>query len=142
MLPIGRDNDEAVAKHRCNPHITLFVKGKAIYIARFTQPIGAKKLLLTQVALGRENGVTYHAPLHRFGHIQVAFVGVEAHFVGEVDAIGDDARALLVQQNDIAIGARSGGGHEPNRFAGGDRNPEPVAAIHKDKVDSPEGLAV
>ena len=77
-------------------------------------------------------------------HIEPTTRGIDLVLVGEADALGDDARAVVVDQDDDAIGEILLEGVVPVPGPGTDRNPDPALGVPVGEVagrqDAPVAL--
>ena len=82
------------------------------------------------------------APRRRLGDVEEFLLRVEAQLVGAAQAVGDDARALVVDHGDVAVIAHDLDMPGPRHHARRHGQPQPASGIAGDEVRLADRLAV
>ena len=127
-ITLRSEDEELVGVDQRAPEIAVGIEGDAIGPGAFTEARGAEDLALHGFA-ALVDAQPRDAAAGGFDDIEPLFAGVEADFVGEAEAVGDDAEAAIFVARKIAIGEVRAEGVHPVPDARGDGDPDATLAI-------------
>ena len=78
----------------------------------------------------------------RLDDVEPLLVRVEADFVGEAEAVGDDAERAVLVAGEVAVREVGAQGVHPVLHAGRDGDPDAILRVAQDEVDLADRLAV
>ena len=131
LRTVGQHTYQLIADHAGNPGATLRIEREAVGERAALE--GGHDFLRTQRGV-RPQRVARHLLVIGLVDVQPKAVGRDQRLVGETDAIGDDARAALVQQDDKAIGDRGVVGQGARPVSGRNRDPDSSLVVLGDEI--------
>ena len=102
QIALRREHEQLVGVHQRAPQIAGAVERDAVRPRAFAQARRPEDLAVAEIAL-LVDAQPRDAAAGRFDDVQELFVRIEPDFVGEVEAVGDDAEFAVFVARDVAV---------------------------------------